>query len=157
RQTAVQPEARRLDRAAGKHDDPRFLCQQVTAAANTPGHGASNALLVGSDSHRTSICKERCRFACARPAVRCQRHRHVAHAGSALSFQVDWCRKRLEASLQAVAAESASTRARENEFASICGPPRGSFRLENCVLLRSKCRADNILAVLERQPDQLRT
>jgi hypothetical protein len=153
RQATVQPEARRLDRPGGEHDDLR-RCRRLCARARVAPRDRPRVSL-GPHLHRKGVGDKRRRTP-VRPAVGGQSHRHVADVRRALCLEVQRRLQRQEAALRTVAAERAALRARVHELLRLrrlAGRPVG---LQDRVLLRAARGAGDVLGGLRRQADAAR-
>jgi hypothetical protein len=96
---------------------------------------------------------ERVRYQCraaAAPAVRGEHHRHVGVVGLAFGLEVARGPPWFQAALEAVAAERAAGRLREQR---VHHPARGAAGLQDRVLLRAKAVPQDVLRGVHRQAE----
>ena len=151
RQSAVEPQPRRLDRPSCEDDELRLFEAAFFRGDATPRHtrcGQVRSAPSRLDPNGERVGEERHRLP-ARPAIRGQGHRHIARVCRALRPQVHGRAHRLDAALRAMSAERAAFGLRIHEPAPVTRTPRGSFRLEDRVLLRPVRRARDVLRRLD--------
>src|SRR5438105_1489524 len=102
-----------------------------------PGDGARRAA-VHVNLHSKCVGRQRDGFAMPRPAMRRQRHRHVAVIDGTLGFEIARRAQRLDATFKTVTTKGTAAGKRKAQQVWIRGAARQSLWLQNRILLRSK-------------------